>query len=82
MPTQKCNYTIYSKENRNKQGKLALKLNDEPIEYEKNQIILGIKFDEALNFGAQIKKIREKCMKAMNIIKILSHKSWLLTKKT
>ena len=45
-------------------------------------MFLGIIFDSKLNFTQQIEKITETCAKRLNIIKILSHKSWKLDTKT
>jgi hypothetical protein len=85
MAPSKCNYTIFSKTNQNLnkiQGELSLKMFGEPIPYEANPVSLGIKFDEKLNFQAQVKSIKEKCVQRLNIIKILSHRSWQLSKST
>ena len=43
---------------------------------------MGICFDSKLNFNSQIKKLTESCSNRLNIIKILSHKSWKLNEKT
>ena len=45
-------------------------------------IFLGIKFDQNLCFNSHIEFIRSRCQDRINIIKILSHKSWKLSKKT
>ena len=37
-------------------------------------------FDESLSFNQHIQKIRDKCFTRLNLIKILSHKSWNLNK--
>ena len=41
---------------------------------------LGIKFNRLLNFNEQIDSIKSKCNDRMNILKILSHRSWGLNK--
>ncbi|RNA18269.1 hypothetical protein BpHYR1_000556 [Brachionus plicatilis] len=41
-----------------------------------------IKFDESLCFNSQVEFIRSRCQDRLNIIKILSHKSWKLNDKT
>ena len=43
---------------------------------------MGIIFDEKLCFDNHVEKIRDKCLKRLNIIKIISHKSWKLTERT
>jgi hypothetical protein len=38
--------------------------------------------DESLCFKANANNIKEKCLKRLNIIKILSHPKWKLSTKT
>ena len=85
MAPSKCNYTIFAKSNINLEktkDEFDLRMYDEVIPYEANPVSLGITFDEKLNFEAHVKKIREKCQKRSNLVKIMSHKSWHLSKKT
>ena len=42
---------------------------------------LGITFDSRLTFVLNADEVREKCFKRLNIIKILSNKSWNLSRK-
>ena len=37
---------------------------------------LGVTFDKKLTFGSHIKSLRLKCQKKLNIMRVLSHKSW------
>ena len=39
-------------------------------------------FDECLNFESHVVKIRSKCAGRLNVIKILSHRSWRLSRPT
>ncbi|RNA15652.1 hypothetical protein BpHYR1_042430 [Brachionus plicatilis] len=44
--------------------------------------MISIKFDESLCFNSQVEFIRSRIQDRLNIIKILSHKSWKLNGKT
>ena len=41
-----------------------------------SQKFLGVKFDSKLNFKAHIDYIRQKCEKAMNLLKVLAKMDW------
>lgn len=81
MAPSKCNHTIFSQKNRNR-NKFGLKFFGELLPYEKCPVTLGVKFNESLSFEAQVKNTKAKCISRLNIIKILSHKSWKLDKST
>jgi len=59
-----------------------VKLFGEAIPYEANPTSLGVTFNPTLSFEAQVKKIKDKCNDRLNILKIISHKSWALSKDT
>ena len=80
MSPSKCFFTIFSKGNLSKTFKL--KLYNEIIPYNSRPRLLGITFDERLTFADNMKEIRAKCQKRLNILKIVSHKSWDLSKET
>ena len=82
MSASKCCYIIFSGGNENRESIFEFRLNDEFIPYDKNPVFLGITFDERMCFNAQIDKMKKKCFNRLNIIKIISHKSWRLSKKT
>jgi exonuclease III len=81
MAPSKCNHTIFSQKNGNR-NKFGLRFFNEPLPYEKCPVTLGVKFNESLSFEAQVKNTKAKCISRLNIIKILSHKSWKLDKST
>ena len=81
MAPSKCNYSVFSKGNTTK-NKFGLKLFGEMIPHERHPVSLGVTFDESLNFKSHIKKMKAKCNQRMNIIKILSHRSWKLKSST
>ena len=81
MNAKKCCYTIFS--NGGKDGmEFDLRLNSESIPYNPKPVFLGITFDESLCFNTHFENLRARALSRLNIIKIFSHKSWHLTKKT
>ena len=80
MSGSKCSYIIFS--NSTKEFRFNFEMSDSQIPYEKNPVFLGIKFDKSLSFKPHCVDIRNKCMKRLNILKIISHSSWKLKKKT
>ena len=59
-----------------------LVLNNEFIPYNPNPIFLGITFDERLCFNVHFANLRARALRRLNIIKIFSHSSWHINKKT
>jgi hypothetical protein len=51
------------------------------IPYDEAPKFLGVYFDERLTFAKQIREIKNKSIQRMNIVKIISHKSWMLNKQ-
>ena len=62
--------------------KFDLRLNSESIPYNSHPVFLGITFDESLCFNKHFENLRTRALSRLNIIKIFSHKSWHLSKKT
>ena len=81
MSANKCSYIIFSNSNKYELGFKLLLFNKE-IPYEKNPRFLGITFDERLTFKQHIENIKTKCQSRLNIIKIISHRSWKIRKDT
>ena len=54
----------------------VLKLAGHNIEVVKETKFLGLIWDSKLNFRAHITYLRQKCMKAMNILRVLAHTDW------
>ena len=78
---QKWCYTIFS--NGGREGiDFDLSLNNELIPYNPNPVFLGITFDERLCFNTHFANLRARALRRLNIIKIFSHKSWHINKKT
>ena len=81
MNASKCCYTIFS--NGGREGfDFDLSLNNELIPYNPNPVFLGITFDEHLCFNTHFANLRARALRRLNIIKIFSHKSWHINKKT
>ena len=68
-----------------KRGLLAepsLFLNKSPIKTKTEAKFLGIIFDQKLSFIPHIKDLKQKCLKAMNILRVLGHTDWGADKET
>ena len=82
MAVSKCSYVIFAKKHDKKKDNFQLKMNGQFIPQSKETLFLGTILDHNLNFNSHIEHIKEKCIDRLNIIKILSYKSWKLSKKT
>ena len=81
MNAKKCCFTIFSGGNGDRLD-FDLLLNGESIPYNQNPIFLGITFDEKLCFNTHFENLRIRALKRLNILKIFSHKSWHINRKT
>ena len=79
MP-KKCNYIVFSRSK--KRYEFDLKLNNDQITKAPSIQYLGVVLDEKLNFQEHITNLRVACRDRVNALKIISHKSWCLTKDT
>ncbi len=85
LAATKCNYMILSKNKKTgAKDELKLKIGGEfiPKDEDNNIRFLGIRFDFLLSFKHQINYLKDTIRKRMNILKIISHKSWHLNQKT
>ena len=82
MSTPKCSYTVFSNGPYKDKRDFDLRLAGERIPYDPNPKLLGVTLDESLCYKKNAEKIKEKCMSRLNIIKILSHKRWKMSKDT
>jgi len=80
LAPKKCNYIVFSRNNKHYQ--FDLKLNNDSIPKCKSIKYLGITLDEKLNFQEHITNLRVECRDRVSALKIISHKSWRLTKDT
>jgi hypothetical protein len=74
MSAEKFSYSVFN--NYYKKMNLDIKLYDKNIPHYETPKFLGVYFDERLTFKRQIAEIRNKCVQRLNIIKIISHRSW------
>jgi len=77
----KCSYNIYQK-NQICKKELNLKLFGESIIRDKNPRYLGVILDSNMNLSTYVEYIRSKCLKKMNILKILNNKKWKISVQT
>lgn len=78
IAANKCSFTIYAKRipNELKNGTFKLKINGNEIPINHEPRYLGVILDRNLNMNAHTNRIRTKCIKALNILKCLTYKSW------
>jgi hypothetical protein len=53
-----------------------LKIDKVPIPVVAECKFLGLILDRKLNFISHLKYLKERCMKAMNLLKVVAHKDW------
>ena len=83
MAPHKCNYIVFSNNKSNQEEEdLDIKLFGENINKSDNPTFLGIRFDKYISFKNQLDYLKEACMKRINVLKVLSNKSWGLSKHT
>jgi hypothetical protein len=95
MAPEKCNYIVFSKTPQlfkkikdkkvpivNIHEQFDIKLFNVSIPVCKSIKFLGIILDKKLNFNEHLDEIKSKCINRLNIIKIVSHKSWHLKQHT
>lgn len=78
----KCQYLYFSKNRKLANKELKLSLFKDKIPKTDNVKFLGIKYDQNMTFNSCVEEVYRKCLNRLNIIKIISHKSWKLESKT
>jgi hypothetical protein len=81
MNAKKCCFTIFAGGNGDRLD-FDLLLNGESIPYNPNPVFLRITFDEKLCFNTHFENLRIRALKRLNILRIFSHKSWHINRKT
>ena len=61
---------------RNAHQNPELKLNGTPIPVAEQTKFLGFIFDNKLTFLPHIRYLKEKCLKALNLLRVVAHTSW------
>ena len=83
MHPKKCNFMIFNATGKKSINEnLKFKLNNDYIPSCNSIKFLGLTFDVGLNFNDHVKEIKKKCNNRLNVIKILSNKTWRLSKTT
>ena len=86
IATEKCHYIVHKKPNNKtkklNENKISIKMYNKELKKEKTAKFLGIRIDENLSFEDHCNFIKSTCLKRINILKIISHKSWQLTIET
>jgi hypothetical protein len=82
MNPKKCQYIIFGKNASKNQMEVKLKLFDDLIPKSNSIKFLGINLDYQMNFNSCVNKIVAKCNVRLNVLKILSNKSWCLSSET
>jgi hypothetical protein len=80
MNVKKSVYAIFSRSPSTKNYRFILC--GETISRDSSPKFLGVVFDERLSFKNQVESIQQKCANRLNIIRIISHRSWKLSTKT
>ena len=60
----------------------VISLSGTPIKVVKEAKFLGLIFDQKLNFLSHLKYLKTSCMKALNVLRVVSHTSWGADKRT
>ncbi|GFN91185.1 retrovirus-related pol polyprotein from type-1 retrotransposable element r1 [Plakobranchus ocellatus] len=54
----------------------ALHLDGQPIPVKGEAMFLGVVFDSKLNFSSHVKYLKKKCLKALNLLRVVGHTDW------
>ena len=65
-----------------KDQQIDLKFRDIPVRFYENVKFLGLIFDQHLNWKSHVNYVKTRALKAMNILKKLSHTTWGADRKT
>lgn len=60
----------------------SLKMSNHELEVRSEHKFLGLIFDRKLTFSAHIKDLKTRCIKSLNLLKVLAHRSWGADKET
>ena len=83
MAPHKCYYIVFSNDKAHKEDDdIDIKLLGVNISKCENPTFLGIRFDKYVTFKNQLNYLKDACMKRLNVLKVLSNKSWGLSYKT
>lgn len=81
MSNEKSHYIIFSNKD-DKDQSIDLFLYNSRISKNNFPNFLGVILDRRLTFNKNFENLRKRCMDRMNVLKVLAHKSWKLSKST
>ena len=81
MSPKKCCFTVFCRCAAPKRN-FSLMFFKVPIPYSQYPNFLGIQFDDRLCFLQNTLQLKARCLKRLNILRILSSRSWKLSKET
>lgn len=61
---------------------LALSINGHDLAVQEEHKFLGMIFDKKLTFSPHIKALKTRCLKSLNLMKVIAHKNWGADKET
>jgi ribonuclease HI len=67
---------VHFHKQRNLHAEPSISLNNIPIKVKREATFLGITFDQKLSFAPHIKSLKNKCLRALNILRVLGHTDW------
>ena len=76
MSPTKCNYLVFSNNTISESNKIKLTLFNDYLQINDNPIFLGIRFDNKLSFINHINYIKDTSINRLNLLKIVSNKSF------
>jgi hypothetical protein len=82
MSPVKCNYLVFSNNSISESNKIKLTLFNENLQINDNPTFLGIRFDNKLTFINHINYIKDTSINRLNLLKIVSNKSFGLNIQT
>jgi exonuclease III len=82
MSPVKCNYLVFSNNSISESNKIKLTLFNENLKINDNPTFLGIRFDNKLSFIYHINYIKDTSINRLNLLKIVSNKSFGLNIQT
>lgn len=82
MSPTKCNYSVFSNNTISESNKIKLTFFNEYLQINDNPIFLGIRCDNKLSFINHINYIKDTSINRLNLLKIVSNKTFGLNVAT
>lgn len=72
----KSEFTVFTRRIKFSVADIDLQINGQKIKYNPNPRILGVTFDQKLSWEKHVEETAKSCMKRLNVLKAVSHKTW------